>query len=82
MRPIRIAVQFHPQHGDYAVLRRQLAVAEEAGADVADVAMDMPAAANNQDDRGSKPTLVFMHGLGDTASGWYGLVAHFLLEFC
>ncbi len=35
MRPIRIAVQFHPQHGDYTVLRRQLVAAEEAGADIA-----------------------------------------------
>ncbi len=35
MHPVRIAVQFHPQHGDYADLRRALAAAEEAGADVA-----------------------------------------------
>ncbi len=35
MRPIRIAVQFHPQHGDHPTLRAALATAEEMGADIA-----------------------------------------------
>jgi probable F420-dependent oxidoreductase len=34
MRPIRIAVQLHPQHGTYAELRRAVAEVEEAGADL------------------------------------------------
>jgi probable F420-dependent oxidoreductase len=34
MRPIRIAVQLHPQHGTYRELRRAVAEVEEAGADL------------------------------------------------
>ena len=34
MRPIRIAVQLHPQHGAYDALRRAVDRAEEAGADL------------------------------------------------
>jgi probable F420-dependent oxidoreductase len=34
MKPIRIAVQLHPQHGRYADLRRAVAEVEEAGADL------------------------------------------------
>ena len=34
MRPIRIAVQLHPQHGAYRELRRAVAEVEEAGADL------------------------------------------------
>jgi len=35
VRPIRIAVQLHPQHGDYSAIRASLAAAEEMGADFA-----------------------------------------------
>lgn len=35
MRPIRIAAQLHPQHGDYAGLRRAVLRAEELGYDIA-----------------------------------------------
>jgi len=35
MRPIRIAAQLHPQHGDYAGLRRAVLRAEEIGYDIA-----------------------------------------------
>ena len=35
MRPIRIAAQLHPQHGDYAGLRRAVLRAEEMGYDLA-----------------------------------------------
>ena len=34
-RPVRIGVQLHPQHGEYADLRRAVAAAEELGVDVA-----------------------------------------------
>lgn len=34
MRPIRIALHIHPQHADYAVLRRAAVEAEEMGADI------------------------------------------------
>jgi len=34
MRPVRIAAQLHPQHADYADIRRAVAAAEEAGVDV------------------------------------------------
>ena len=34
-RPVRIGVQLHPQHGEYADLRRAVATAEELGVDVA-----------------------------------------------
>ena len=33
-RPVRIGVQIQPQHADYAEIRRAVAAAEEAGADV------------------------------------------------
>jgi len=33
-RPVRIGIQLKPQHADYATLRRAVAAAEEAGADV------------------------------------------------
>jgi len=33
-RPVRIGVQLQPQHADYAQIRRAVAAAEEAGADV------------------------------------------------
>lgn len=33
-RPLRVAVQFGPQHADYADLRRAVSAAEEAGVDV------------------------------------------------
>ncbi|MBD0292214.1 MAG: LLM class F420-dependent oxidoreductase [Jiangellaceae bacterium] len=33
-RPVRIGVQIQPQHGDYSDIRRAVAAAEEAGADV------------------------------------------------
>ncbi len=35
MRPVRIAAQLHPQHGDYAGLRRAALRAEELGYDIA-----------------------------------------------
>ena len=35
VRPIRIAAQLHPQHGDYAGLRRAVLRAEELGYDIA-----------------------------------------------
>jgi len=35
MRPIRIAAQLHPQHGDYPALRRAAQRAEELGYDIA-----------------------------------------------
>jgi probable F420-dependent oxidoreductase len=35
MRPIRIAVQLHPQHGPYEHLRRAVARADEMGVDIA-----------------------------------------------
>ncbi len=35
MHPIRIAAQLHPQHGDYAELRRAVLRAEELGYDIA-----------------------------------------------
>ena len=35
IRPIRIAAQLHPQHGDYAGLRRAVLRAEELGYDIA-----------------------------------------------
>ncbi len=35
MRPIRIAAQLHPQHGDYPALRRGVLRAEELGYDIA-----------------------------------------------
>jgi probable F420-dependent oxidoreductase len=34
-RPVRVAVQVHPQHADYADIRRAVARAEELGVDVA-----------------------------------------------
>ena len=33
-RPVRIGVQIQPQHAEYAEIRRAVAAAEEAGADV------------------------------------------------
>lgn len=33
-RPVRIAVQLHPQHAEYADLRRAVAAAEEVGVDI------------------------------------------------
>jgi probable F420-dependent oxidoreductase len=35
MRPIRIGIQLHPQHGPYEHLRRALSQADEMGADIA-----------------------------------------------
>ncbi len=35
MRPIRIAVQLHPQHGPYENLRRAVGRADEMGVDIA-----------------------------------------------
>ncbi len=34
MRPVRIAAQLHPQHADYADIRRGVAAVEEIGADI------------------------------------------------
>ena len=34
-RPIRVAAQLHPQHGDYAAMRRAVLQAEELGYDIA-----------------------------------------------
>ena len=33
-RPVRVGLQIHPQHAEYAAIRRTVAAAEESGADV------------------------------------------------